>query len=77
MGRVTIMDSSSRLIHKNSCRGRGSAVENHQKMQLGCSALIFQRHAVQYLSQQLMLANTLLTNLTDFNMPITCNPNRF
>ena len=74
MGRVMIMDSSSRLIHKNSYRGRGSAVENHQKLLLSCLAPIFRRHAVQYLSQQLMLANTLLTN---FNMPITCNPNRF
>ena len=70
MGRVMIMDSRSRMIHKNSYTGRDSAVENHQKILLGCLVpILFRRHAVQYLSQQLMLANTLLINLTDFNMP--------
>ena len=58
MGRVMIMDSRSRMIHKNSYRGRSSAVENHQKILLGCLAPIFQRHAVQYLSQQFITAIT-------------------
>ena len=49
-------------------------MEDHQKILLGFLGPIFRRHAVQYLSQQLMLANILLIN---FNMPITCNPNRF